>query len=196
MTWVGVRTLGTEGRPGYLFSGFLSPLTNQRTDDYGGSLENRLRFPMEVFTRVRETWAEQKPISVRLSATDWADGGLSEQDILGIARAFKGAGCDIIDVSTGQVVANQQPRYGRLYQVPYSELIRLEVGIPTIAVGNISTSEDVNSVLAGGRADLCAIARAHLWNPYWTRHAARAQGHAIRWPDQYETINRYTPRDP
>ncbi len=181
---------------GYLLSSFLSPLTNQRTDEYGGALENRLRFPLEVFARVRKTWADEKPISVRLSATDWADGGLCESDIQGIAQALKDAGCDIIDVSTGQVVADQQPRHGRLYQVPYSELIRLEVGIPTIAVGNISTSEDANSVLAGGRADLCAIARAHLWNPYWTRHAAQAQGHPLPWPAPYETINGYTPRDP
>ncbi len=181
---------------GYLLSCFLSPLTNRRSDEYGGSLDNRLRFPLEVFKAVRAVWPDHKPISVRISATDWAPGGLDEAQAVEIARALKAADCDIIDVSSGQVVAEQEPRYGRLYQTPFAEQIRLEVGVPTIAVGNISTHEDVNSVLAAGRADLCAIARAHLYNPYWTRRAARAQGHDLPWPKPYATMNDYTPREP
>ncbi len=181
---------------GYLLSAFLSPLTNRRRDAYGGGIEDRMKYPLEVFAAIRRVWPDHKPISVRISATDWAAGGQSAEDSVAVARALREAGCDVIDVSTGQVVAEQAPRYGRLYQTPCAEQIRLEVGIPTIAVGNVSTSEDVNSVLAAGRADLVAIARAHLWNPYWTRHAARAQDVALPWPDPYATMNRYTPRDP
>ncbi len=181
---------------GYLLSSFLSPLSNQRKDQYGGTIANRMRFPIEVFEAVRQAWPTDKPISVRISATDWAPGGLSQEDMLTLAHTLKTAGCDIIDVSTGQVVADQTPQYGRLYQTPFSEIIRLEVGIPTMAVGNISTGEDVNSVLAGGRADLCAIARAHLWDPYWTRHSAHTQGLELPWPAPYASVDRYTPRTP
>jgi anthraniloyl-CoA monooxygenase len=181
---------------GYLLSTFLSPITNRRSDEYGGSIEARMKYPLEVFAAIRKAWPDHKPLSVRLSATDWVRGGQSAEDSVAVARALQESGCDIIDVSTGQVVAEQRPRYGRLYQTPYAEQIRLEVGMPTMAVGNISTSEDVNSVLAGGRADLVAIARAHLWNPYWTRHAAYAQDYALPWPDPYATMHRYTPRDP
>ncbi len=181
---------------GYLLSSFLSPLTNLRRDEFGGSIEQRMKYPLEVFAAVRRAWPEDKPISVRISATDWLAGGQSAADSVAVARALHLAGCDLVDVSTGQVVAEQEPDYGRLYQTPYAEQIRLEVGIPTLAVGNISTAEDANSVLAGGRADLIAIARAHLWDPYWTRHAAHREKQALAWPDPYATMNQYTPRKP
>ncbi|MEE9386925.1 MAG: bifunctional salicylyl-CoA 5-hydroxylase/oxidoreductase [Nannocystaceae bacterium] len=181
---------------GYLLSTFLSPLTNRRKDTYGGGLDNRARFPLELFGAVRSAWPADKPISVRISACDWHEGGLSPQDAVGLAKLLAAAGCDIVDVSTGQVVADQQPKYGRLYQTPFSELIRLEAEIPTITVGNISTHEDVNSVLAAGRADLCALARAMLYNPYWTRHCAQRQGCPPRWPPPYEGLEHYAPRDP
>jgi anthraniloyl-CoA monooxygenase len=181
---------------GYLLSTFLSPLTNLREDEWGGGIEGRMKFPLEVFSAVRAVWPDDRPISVRISAVDWAPGGQSEQDALALSRALHEAGCDVIDVSSGQVVAHEKPVYGRLFQTPFAERIRLEVGIPTIAVGNVSSSEDANSVLAGGRADLVALARAHLWDPYWTRHAAYAQGHDLAWPDPYATLHRYSPRDP
>ncbi|MCW9033708.1 MAG: bifunctional salicylyl-CoA 5-hydroxylase/oxidoreductase [Rhodospirillales bacterium] len=179
---------------GYLLSTFLSPLTNHRDDEYGGSIENRMRFPMEVFEAVRKTWATNKPISVRISATDWAEGGFTPEDALAVARALKEAGCDIIDVSAGQVVAEQEPEYGRLFQTPFSDHIRLEADIPTMTVGNIGSYGDANSILAAGRADLCAIARAHLFDPYWSRHAATEYGYDMPWPNQYSSVQGYVPR--
>jgi len=179
---------------GYLLSTFLSPLTNRRTDEYGGSLENRMRFPLEVFAAVRAEWPDGKPISVRISATDWRPDGFDTADAVALARALKAGGCDIIDVSAGQVVADQEPVYGRLFQTPFSDQVRLEAEIPTMTVGNISTFEDVNSILAAGRADLCVMARAHLYDPYWTRHAATSQGHVMPWPKPYATIDGYEPR--
>jgi anthraniloyl-CoA monooxygenase len=179
---------------GYLLASFISPLTNQRSDDYGGSIENRMRFPLEVFDRVRATWPAPKPIGVRISATDWAPGGLSLDDLLVAARLLKDHGCDILDVSAGQTVCDARPRYGRLFQTPFSELVRIEVGIPTMTVGAISSWSDVNSIIAAGRADLCVLARAHLYDPYWTRHAATEQNFEIDWPDQYQSVARYTPR--
>lgn len=179
---------------GYLLNTFLSPLTNVREDDYGGTLDNRLRFPLEVFRAVREAWPDDRPISVRLSATDWKPGGFDVEQTLLVARALQAAGCDIVDVSAGQVVPDQEPAYGRLFQTPFSERVRLELGIPTITVGNISTYEDVNSILAAGRADLCALARAHLYDPYWTRHTATRQGHDLPWPAQYRSVTGYSPR--
>lgn len=179
---------------GYLLSSFLSPLTNKRTDEYGGSLENRLRFPLEVFHAVRGVWPEAKPISVRISATDWAPGGFTPEDAVAAARLLKAAGVDIIDVSAGQVVADQKPVYGRLFQTPFAEAVRLEADIPTMAVGNISSYTDVNSIIAAGRADLCALARAHLYDPYWTRHAATEMGYAMEWPAPYSTLRTYKPR--
>ena len=181
---------------GYLLSTFISPLTNQRDDEYGGTLANRLRYPLEVLTAVRRTWPAHKPIAVRISATDWAPDGLCPQDVVATAKALAESGCDIVDVSAGQVVAEQRPRYGRLFQTPFAELVRLEADVPTIAVGNISTYEDINSIIAAGRADLCAMARAVLYNPYWTRHAATRQGHAMPWPPPYDVLDRYQPRDP
>ena len=179
---------------GYLLASFLSPLTNRRTDRYGGSLENRMRFPLRVVDAVRSLWPDEKPLSVRLSAVDWWPGGNEPEDAVEISRALKVHGCDVVDVSTGQTVPYQQPRYGRQFQTPFADRIRHEVGIATMAVGNISSFEDVNGIIAAGRADLCLMARAHLWDPYWTRHAAYALGYPLPWPSQYETLDNYTPR--
>ncbi len=179
---------------GYLLSTFISPLTNQRTDEYGGDLEGRLRFPLEVFDAIRDLWPPERPISVRISASDWAPGGVDGRMAVEIARAFKEHGADIIDVSTGQVVDDENPDYGRLWQTPFAEEIRLQAGIPTMTVGSISGYGDANSIIAGGRADLCVLARAHLYDPYWTRHAAQALGYELPWPNQYVTLTRFTPR--
>jgi anthraniloyl-CoA monooxygenase len=180
---------------GYLLASFISPLTNRRKDEYGGSLINRLRFPLEVFEAVRAVWPAGKPISVRLSATDWKAGGLEAAEAVQTARELKALGCDIIDVSAGNTVADQEPAYGRLYQTPFSDRIRLEAEVPTMTVGAISSYSDVNSILAAGRADLCVLARAHLYDPYWTRHAAFEQGVELPWPDQYGPVRTFTPRD-
>lgn len=174
---------------GYLFSAFLSPLTNQRTDDYGGSLANRLRFPLEVFAAMRKVWPADRPMSVRLSAHDWVPGGNTPQDAVEIARAFKAAGCDLIDVSSGQVSKAQRPVYGRMFQTPFAEAIRNEVGIATMAVGAITEGDQVNGIIAAGRADLCAIARPHLANAAWTLNEAARLGvtdaPGLLWPVQY-----------
>jgi anthraniloyl-CoA monooxygenase len=171
---------------GYLLASFLSPLTNQRTDEYGGEIHRRMRFPMEVLTAVRAAWPAEKPLSVRISATDWAEGGLSDEDLLTLARAFKCAGVDLVDVSSGQTVSLQKPAYGRMWQTPFSDKVRNEVGIATMAVGNIYDADHVNSIIAAGRADLCAIARPHLANPAWTLEAAARQGYQEQWwPKQY-----------
>jgi anthraniloyl-CoA monooxygenase len=174
---------------GYLLASFISPLTNLRIDGYGGSVEARMRYPLEVFDAVRGAWPEHKPISVRISAMDWAPGGLSDDDRIEVARMLKDHGCDLIDVSTGQTVAYQQPRYGRAYQTPFADHVRNTVGIPTMTVGAISTPDEVNSILLAGRADLCVLARPHLRDPYWTLHAAQSQEfYAARWPPQYESV--------
>jgi len=174
---------------GYLLSAFLSPLTNQRSDDFGGSLENRLRFPLEVFAAMRAAWPKDKPMSVRLSAHDWVPGGNTPADAVEMARAFQAAGCDLIDVSSGQVSKEQKPVYGRMYQTPFADLIRNELGMATMAVGAISEADHVNSIVAAGRADLCAIARPHLANPAWTLLEAAKIGHVsgvgADWPVQY-----------
>jgi anthraniloyl-CoA monooxygenase len=179
---------------GYLLASFLSPLTNRRTDAYGGALANRMRYPLEVFDAVREAWPAARPISVRISATDWVNGGFTGDDAVELARALKAHGCDVIDVSTGQTVPDDAPVYGRLYQTPFSDRVRIEAGIPTMTVGNVSSYADVNSILAAGRADLCVLARGHLYDPYWTRHAAYEQGYEIPWPPQYCLVSSYTPR--
>ena len=171
---------------GYLLSSFISPLTNRRTDDYGGTLAKRLRYPLEVFEAVRAVWPEHLPMSVRISAHDWVEGGITPQDAVEIARAFKAAGADIIDCSSGQVSAHQKPTYGRMYQTPFADRIRQEAGIATLAVGAISEADHVNSVIAAGRADLCAVARPHLANPAWTlTEAARIGYTPIQWPRAY-----------
>ncbi len=173
---------------GYLLSSFISPLTNQRTDEYGGALENRLRYPLEVFRAMRSAWPEHLPMSVRISAHDWVEGGITPDDAVEIARAFKAAGADLIDCSSGQVSRAQQPVYGRMYQTPFADRIRNEAGIPTIAVGAISEADHVNSIIAAGRADLCAIARPHLANPSWVLLEAAKIGYAeIEWPKQYRS---------
>ena len=179
---------------GYLLASFISPLTNKRTDAYGGSLQNRMRFPLEVFDAVRSVWPNHKPMSVRISAVDWAPGGMQPADAVEVAKLLKAHECDITDVSAGQTVADSRPQYGRQFQTPFADRIRHAVGIATMAVGNISSYQDVNTILAAGRADLCVLARAHLWNPYWTRHAAYEQGYPLPWPDPYATLNRYKPR--
>ena len=180
---------------GYLLASFISPLTNQRQDAYGGSLINRLRFPLEVFDAVRAAWPAAKPISVRISATDWKEGGLEPAEAVQIARELKAHGCDIIDVSAGNTVPDQEPAYGRLYQTPFSDRIRHEADIPTMTVGAVASHADVNSILAAGRSDLCVLARAHLYDPYWTRHAAYEQGVDLPWPDEYLPVKTFTPRD-
>ncbi|MDQ3450960.1 MAG: bifunctional salicylyl-CoA 5-hydroxylase/oxidoreductase, partial [Actinomycetota bacterium] len=162
---------------GYLLSSFISPLTNQRTDAYGGSLENRLRYPLEVFAAMRAVWPAAKPMSVRISATDWAVGGVDGSESVEIARAFQEGGAAAIDVSTGQVTPAERPDFGRSYQTPFADAIRNQVGIATIAVGVISSYDDVNSIILAGRADLCALGRVHLYNPSWTLHAALDQGY-------------------
>jgi anthraniloyl-CoA monooxygenase len=173
---------------GYLLSSFISPLTNQRTDDYGGSLERRLRFPVEVFRAMRAVWPEQLPMSVRISAHDWVEGGITPDDAVEIAKVFKAAGADMIDCSSGQVSKQQQPVYGRMYQTPFADRIRNEAGIPTIAVGAISEADHIDSIIAAGRADLCAVARPHLANPAWALHEAAKLGYAdVQWPKQYRS---------
>ncbi len=173
---------------GYLFSSFISPLTNQRTDDYGGSLQNRLRYPLEVFGAMRDAWPSALPMSVRISAHDWVDGGITPDDAVEIARAFKAAGADLIDVSSGQVSKQQKPVYGRMYQTPFADRIRNEAGIATMAVGAISEADHVNSIIAAGRADLCALARPHLANPAWAlQEAAKIGYHDVPWPVQYRS---------
>jgi len=171
---------------GYLLSAFISPLTNQRTDDYGGSLENRLRYPLEVFRAMRAAWPPDKPMSVRISAHDWVEGGITPDDAVAIARMFKEAGADLIDCSSGQVSKKQKPVYGRMYQTPFADRVRNEAGIATMAVGAISEADHVNSIIAAGRADLCAVARPHLANPAWALlEAAKIGYHDVAWPKQY-----------
>ncbi|NUU21890.1 MAG: bifunctional salicylyl-CoA 5-hydroxylase/oxidoreductase [Streptomycetaceae bacterium] len=181
---------------GHFISGFLSPLTNHRNDAYGGTLANRLRYPVEVLRAVRAAWPAGKPLVVRISASDWADGGTTEVDAVHISRALAAAGADAIDVSTGEVVAHERPAYGRSYQTPFADLIRAETGVPVIAVGAISTYDDVNSILLAGRADLCAVGRAHLYDPLWTLHAAAEQDYAgpgALWPDPWRPGSRKPP---
>ncbi|MEP6549348.1 MAG: bifunctional salicylyl-CoA 5-hydroxylase/oxidoreductase [Gammaproteobacteria bacterium] len=171
---------------GYLLASFLSPLTNRRRDQYGGGIDNRLRFPLEILKSVRAEWPADKPLSVRISATDWADGGLSDEDALVIVRAFQAAGMDLVDVSTGQTVPEQKPVYGRMWQTPFADAIRNDLDVAVMAVGNIYEPDHVNSIIAAGRADLCAIARPHLANPAWTLAAAAAQRYEAQWwPKQY-----------
>ena len=174
---------------GYLLASFLSPLTNQRTDAYGGSLANRCRYPLEVLAALRAAWPAHKPLSVRISAHDWADGGNTPDDAVAMARLFQQAGADLIDVSSGQTTRAARPVYGRMYQTPFADRIRNEVGIATMAVGAITEADHANSIIAAGRADLCALARPHLADAAWTLHAAAQLGPeaAARtdWPVQY-----------
>jgi anthraniloyl-CoA monooxygenase len=178
---------------GYLLSSFISPLANQRSDGYGGPLAGRLRYPLEVFSAMRAVWPQHKPMTVRISATDWHPGGITGADAIEIARAFQRAGADAIDVSTGQVTPDERPAFGRSYQAPFADAIRNQVGIATIAVGVISSYDDVNSLILAGRADLCAIGRAHLYDPNWTLHAAAEQsytGPGVTWPQPWAAGSR------
>jgi anthraniloyl-CoA monooxygenase len=176
---------------GYLLSSFLSPLTNLRSDEYGGDLESRARFPLEVFDACREVWPGENPMSVRISATDWVPGGFTGDDAVAFARLLQKHGCDIVDVSTGQVWPEQEPAYGRSFQTPFADRIRQEVGIPTIAVGAISSYDDVNTIVLAGRADLCALGRPHLYDPYWTLHAAADQDYDdVEWIAPYRAGSR------
>jgi anthraniloyl-CoA monooxygenase len=180
---------------GYLLSSFITPVSNRRTDEYGGSIENRLRYPVEVFRAMRAVWPADRPMSVRISATDWVDDGVTGEEAVAIARAFVAAGADIIHVSTGQTSTDAKPVYGRMYQTPFSDQIRNEVHVPTIAVGNITDADQVNAIIASGRADLCALARPHLADPFWTLHAAAELGYKQQyWPPQYLTGRRQLER--
>jgi anthraniloyl-CoA monooxygenase len=181
----GFDLLEIHAAHGYLLSAFLTPLSNHRTDGYGGSLENRLRFPLEVVAACRAAWPGEKPLSVRISATDWVEGGVDGDEAVGIARALKTEGVDIINVSAGQTSARARPVYGRMFQTPYSDRIRNEASIPTLAVGNIFEPDHVNGIIAAGRADLCCLARPHLADPYWTFHAAVEQEVDFPWHHQY-----------
>ena len=179
---------------GYLLASFISPLTNEREDEYGGDLAGRMRFPLEVWDACRAVWPDEKPMSVRISAVDWAPGGMGPAEAVDVARLLAEHGCDVIDVSAGQTVPFQEPVYGRLFQTPFADRIRNEIGIATMAVGNVSSWMDTNTIVAAGRADLCLLARAHLFDPYWTRHAAHMLGYDLPWPDPYSSVSRYTPR--
>lgn len=200
----GFDLLELHAAHGYLLSSFISPISNQRTDEYGGSLDNRLRFPLEVFDAVRAVWPARKPMTVRISATDWMQGGNTVDDAIQVAQAFIDHGAVGIDVSTGQVDAREKPAYGRSFQTPYADRIKQEVAGPAsvtvIAVGAISTYDDVNSILLAGRADLIAIARGHLYNPHWTLHAAAEQEFvnedataAAQWVNQFTAGSRKPP---
>ena len=183
---VGADWLELHCAHGYLLSAFISPLTNHRTDAYGGSLDNRLRYPIEVFKAVRAVWPQDKPMSVRISAHDWVSGGITPDDAVDIAKAFKQAGADLIDCSSGQVSKEEKPVFGRMYQTPFADRVRQEAGIATMAVGAISEADHANSIIAAGRADLCAVARPHLANPAWTLTEAAKIGYTpIVWPKQY-----------
>ena len=173
---------------GYLLSSFISPLTNRRADDYGGSLENRMRFPLEVFTAVRESWPADKPLAVRISASDWTpdESGVTPEMAVEVTRMLHEAGLDLIDVSSGGNVPESEVVYGRMYQVPFAEKIRYEVEVPVMAVGAILGADHANTVLAAGRADLAAMARPHLRDAYLTLHAAASYGYDEQpWPGQY-----------
>ncbi len=185
---------------GYLMSAFITPLTNRRSDDYGGSLQSRMRFPLEVYRAVRAVWPEAKPISVRISAHDWVGSrGITPVEAVEIARMLQREGVDIVDVSAGQTSIEARPVYGRMFQTPLSDRIRNEVGIATMAVGNITEPDHVNSILMAGRADLVCLARPHLADPYWTLHAAAQLGYAgAAWPKPYlagrDQLHRLTAR--
>jgi anthraniloyl-CoA monooxygenase len=196
----GFDMLELHAAHGYLLASFISPLTNKRSDEYGGSLENRARFPVEVFRAMRAVWPQDKPMSVRISATDWAEGGLTGEESVELARMFAAAGCDLIDVSTGQTVAAAEPVYGRMFQTPFSDQIRNEAGLATMCVGTITTADQVNTIVAAGRADLVALARPHLVDPSFTMQAAAWYGaDSIHCPPQYlagkEQIFRNAARD-
>jgi anthraniloyl-CoA monooxygenase len=169
---------------GYLMSSFISPLSNKRNDGYGGPIKNRMRLPLEIFAAIRRVWPEERPIVIRISAVDWETEGHEIEDAVVIARMFKEAGADAIDVSSG-MVTNKRPPDTSLFQVPFAEQIRCQVGIPTMAVGNIENGDQMNTIIKNGQADFCVVGRGHMYDPYLVRHIAREIGHEMRWPDQY-----------
>jgi anthraniloyl-CoA monooxygenase len=189
----GFDIIELHGGHGYLLSSFISPLSNKRTDKYGGSLENRMRLPLEVFHAVRAVWPGEKPISCRISAIDWDENGNRIEDGIEVARLFKEAGLDIIDVSSGNVTSVRRPVTPGLFQTPFSDAIRKAVNMPTMTVGNIATPEQINAVIADGRADLCCVAKGHLFDPYFVRHAARKLGYKLPWPNQYPAAAMFNP---
>jgi anthraniloyl-CoA monooxygenase len=196
----GFDMLEMHAAHGYLLASFLSPLTNQRRDTYGGSLEGRLRYPLEVLAAMRTVWPAQKPMSVRVSATDWQEGGLTEEEAIEIARAFAQEGADLVDVSSGQTTPLARPFYGRMFQTPFSDAIRNEARVATMAVGSITTADQANTILAAGRADLVALGRPHLADPGFALKAAAWYGaDGIFVPRQYqpgkEQLMRNSPRD-
>ncbi len=195
----GFDWLEVHAAHGYLLASFLSPVTNLRTDDYGGDASKRLRYPLEIVRAVREVWPRELPLSVRISATDWVLGGTSPEDALLFARAFKEAGVDVLNVSTGQTTKDERPIYGRMYQAPHSDMIRHGAGVRTIVAGNISSADQANTIVAAGRADICALARPHLDDPHFTFHAAKHYGVPdLPWPPPYRTVavGRVPPRLP
>ena len=176
-----------QAHHGFLLASFLSPLTNIRTDEFGGSIENRLKFPLRVFTEMRNVFPKEKPMSVRISATDWAENGISEEDVLTIATAFKNAGADIINVSTGNTVANQKPQTGRMWQTPFSDLVRNTVHVPTITAGYIQDIDQINTIILNGRADIVALGRPLLLDPNFVRNAQAYENfEANDIPNQYK----------
>lgn len=192
----GFDMIEIHGGHGYLLSSFISPLSNTRNDEYGGPLENRMRFPLEVFRAIRANWPEGKPISMRISAFDWEDGGTQVSDAVEIGRMMKAAGLDILDVSSGNVTSTARPRVEGLFQTPFSEEVRGKAGIPTITVGNVSGPEQLNEIIAMGRADLCAMAKGQLYDPFFAHHAARTLGVDDRsWPKQYAAAKFFRPAD-
>jgi anthraniloyl-CoA monooxygenase len=196
---VGFDMIEMHAAHGYLLASFISPLTNTRTDAYGGTLENRMRFPLEVFRAMREIWPNGRPMSVRISASDWAEGGITGDDSVEISRAFAAEGCDLIDVSTGQTTTRSKPVYGRMFQIPFSDQIRNDAKIATMCVGNITTADQINTIIAAGRADLVALARPHLVDPGFTLRAAAWYGVDLPVPPQYQPgkdqLMRNTPRE-
>ena len=192
----GFDMIEIHGGHGYLISSFISPLANRRTDDYGGSLANRMRFPLEVFHAIRANWPDEKPISMRISAYDWVEGGTEVDDAVEIGRIMKAAGLDILDVSSGNVTDDVRPRVDGLFQTPFSERVRAEVGIPTMTVGNIAGPEQINAIVAEGRADLCCMAKGQLFDPYFAHHSARTLGQdGHKWPKQYGAAAFFKPVD-
>lgn len=195
---VGFDMLTIDMSGGGLLASFLSPLTNTRQDDYGGSLDNRLRFPLRLVKAIRDTWPESKPLSARISATDWAPVGkvgLSGADAVVIARALSKAGCDLIEVTTGGNLQDEQPAYGRLYQTQFADRVRNEARVATIAIDDIASFTDINSVLLAGRADLCAPTRMLLHDPSYVRRVAATQGHPLDWPDSHRHLRGFVTRD-
>ena len=189
----GFDMIEIHGGHGYLLSSFISPLSNARNDGFGGTLENRMRFPISVYNAVRKNWPEKKPISMRISAYDWVEGGTKVDDAVQIGKMMKEIGLDILDVSSGNVTDDPRPRTEGLFQTPFSERVRKEASIPTMAVGNIGGPNQINKVIAEGKADLCCMAKGHLFDPYFALHAARALETKEGWPSQYKAAGFFQP---